>query len=714
MSKEDTRTYDARTACVLEAKWQERWRGAGTYHAEVMDDVEPFYVLDMFPFPSGAGLHVGHPLGFIGSDVAARFMRMRGKNVLHTMGFDAFGLPAEQYAIETNQHPEVSTRANIETYKRQIARLGLGHDERRTLATSDTDFYKWTQWVFLQVFNSFYDKTCERARPVADLVAEYEAGTRPTGTAAWASLSNDERADLVDSQRLAYRSLSSVNWCPGLGTVLADAEVTEDGRSERGDFPVFRKDMTQWTLRITSYASRLREELAELEWPESIKRMQRNWIGDGEVTMRDWSFSRQRYWGEPFPVVYDDEGRVHALPESMLPVTLPEVEDFRPPQLDPTDPSSEPAAPLGRQRDWVPVTLDLGDGDKHYRRETSTMPQWAGSSWYFLRYLDPENSERFVGQEAESYWMGPRSSKPRGGADLYVGGAEHAVLHLLYARFWHKVLFDLGHVSSPEPFARLFNQGYVQAYHYRDARGVLVRAEEVREEGGSFTHDGEEVTRHYGKMGKSLKNSVTPDEVCERFGADTFRVHQMSAAPLELSRAWETRTVVGSHRFLQKMWKTLASGVSDAEPSVEVTRVVNAAIKEARDGYARLAPNTVQAKVSVALDVLARCEAVPHWAAVALIRVVAPMAPHMCAELHELLGEGDVVFAPFPEEREVAEPATTRYPVQVNGKVRTSIEVPAGASPEEVEAHARTAAARWAPEPRRVVVVPGRIVNVVA
>jgi leucyl-tRNA synthetase len=692
--------YTAALADIIETSWQDRWEREGTFYApnpvgdlsegfDKVADLPKRYVLDMFPYPSGAGLHVGHPLGYIGTDVYARYLRMTGHNVVHTMGYDAFGLPAEQYAVQTGQHPRTTTEANIVTMRRQLRRLGLAHDSRRSIATIDERYYRWTQWIFLQIFNSWYDTDTDRARPIGDLVAELDAGTRepgegtnPTGRP-WAELTPTERRVVVDNHRLAYVSEAPVNWAPALGTVLSNEEVTSEGRSERGNYPVFRRPLRQWMLRITSYAERLLSDLDMLDWPEPIKLMQRNWIGrsegatitfptaagprievfttrhdtlfgatymvlapehplvdeliaaawpegtpapwtgghatpaeavaayrqqaarrsdverqiesrdktgvfvgsyaanpatdaeipvfiadyvlmgygtgaimavpgqddrdwafaqafdlpivrtvqppegwpdkpylgegpainsandsvdlnglgiadakhrisewlertgigTGTVTykLRDWLFSRQRFWGEPFPIVYDpDDGLPRALPESMLPVVLPEVDDYSPKTFAEDDDTSEPEAPLSRATDWVSVTLDLGEGPKTYRRDTNTMPNWAGSCWYELRYLDPHNDKAPVDPEIERYWMGPQREGDCGGVDLYVGGAEHAVLHLLYSRFWHKVLYDLGYVSSFEPYHRLYNQGLIQAYEYTDRRGFYVDAHPAR------------------------------------------------------------------------------------------------------------------------------------------------------------------------------------------------------------------------------------------
>ncbi|WP_254910108.1 leucine--tRNA ligase, partial [Micromonospora sp. NBS 11-29] len=842
-------------------------------------------------------------------------------------------LPAEQYAVQTGTHPRTTTVANIERYKAQLRRLGLGHDERRSVATIDTDFYRWTQWIFLQVFNSWYDADARRARPVAELIAEFEGGTRPTPDGRpWAELTVAERRRIVDDHRLAYVSEAPVNWCPGLGTVLANEEVTADGRSERGNFPVFKRNLKQWMMRITAYGDRLLDDLDTLDWPEPIKLMQRNWIGRstgahidfptdaaavrvfttrpdtifgatymvlapehelvdvlvpaawpegtrdawtgghgspreaveayrkaaaaktdverqaeskektgvfvgayatnpatggqipifiadyvlagygtgaimavpaqderdwafaevfdlpivrtvappegfdgkaftgdgpavnsaapergvdldglgvaeakariiewleanghgaGAVTwrLRDWLFSRQRYWGEPFPIVYDESGAPIALPESMLPVELPEVDDFSPKTFDPEDAQSNPETPLSRRRDWVEVELDLGDGPKRYTRETNVMPQWAGSCWYELRYLDPTNAERFADPENEAYWMGPRDTGDRGrpdcgGTDLYVGGAEHAVLHLLYARFWHKVLFDLGHVSSFEPFRRLFNQGYIQAYAFTDPRGAYVPAEEVVEVDGRWFHGETEVRREYGKMGKSLKNVVTPDEMCAAYGADTFRVYEMSMGPLEVSRPWETRAVVGSYRFLQRVWRTVVdertgeSRVTDAPADDATRRLLHRVVDGVRGDMEAIRFNTAIAKLIELTNGLTRLAETPREVAEPLVLMVAPFAPHIAEELWRRLGhDTSLTYADFP----VADPAllvaeSVTYPVQVNGKVRGRVEVPVDAPEDTVRAAAleAVAGALAGREPRKVIVVAGRMVSVVA
>lgn len=931
--------YTAELAGQIEVAWQDRWEERGTYHAPnpagpwadpdgvAAHPAGHLLVLDMFPYPSGAGLHVGHPLGYIATDVFARYNRMLGKNVLHCLGYDAFGLPAEQYAVQTGQHPRKTTEDNIVIMARQLRRLGLGHDDRRSIRTIDPDYYRWTQWIFLQIFNSWYDGEAERpdggrgrARPISELVEEYRDGTRPLPNEdgrGWDDLSDVERAGILDGQRLAYTSEAPVNWCPGLGTVLSNEEVTNEGRSERGNFPVFRRNLRQWMMRITAYSDRLADDLDRVDWPEKVKLMQRNWIGrshgarvtfpvvgDGVATgeeavgvpaapgtgievfttrpdtlfgatfmvlapehplvdelvpaawpegtkeawtggadtpaeavgayrraasrkseverqtegkdktgvftggfavnpvtgatipvfvadyvlmgygtgaimavpaqderdwdfatrfelpiirtvqpseghdestaftgegpainsrnaqlsldglgvadakaaitawlaetgigeatvsykIRDWLFSRQRYWGEPFPVVFDEDGIAHAVPDSMLPVELPDVPDYSPKTYDPEDAASEPEPPLSRVEEWVDVELDLGDGrgPRRYRRETNTMPNWAGSCWYYLRYLDPANADALVDPGNEAYWMGPRpepvataapGTRDPGGVDLYVGGVEHAVLHLLYARFWHKVLHDLGHLTSDEPFRTYFSQGYIQAAAFRDDRGQPVEAREV-EEGpdGAFTWQGRPVTREFGKIGKSLKNMVSPDEMYAAYGADTFRLYEMGLGPLEQSKPWDTRAVVGSQRFLQRLWRNVVDEetgevtVVDTPLDDTTARILHRTIDAVRADYGSLGFNTAIARLTELNNALTKREGgVPREAAEAIVLMVAPLAPHIAEELWARLGHTEsLVHAAFP----VADPAllveeSVTCVVQVRGKVRDRLEVPA-------------------------------------
>ncbi|MEU6203635.1 leucine--tRNA ligase, partial [Micromonospora musae] len=491
-----------------------------------------------------------------------------------------------------------------------------------------------------------------------------------------------------------------------------------DGKAFTGDGPAINSAAPERGLDLNGLAV-AEAKAGIIEWLEA------NGHGRGTVTyrLRDWLFSRQRYWGEPFPIVYDETGAAIALPEEMLPVELPEVEDFSPRTFAPDDADSNPETPLSRARDWVEVELDLGDGPKRYTRETNVMPQWAGSCWYELRYLDPTNTSRFVDAENERYWMGPRGEGDCGGTDLYVGGAEHAVLHLLYARFWHKVLYDLGHVSSFEPFRRLFNQGMIQAYAYTDSRGSYVQAEEVVERDGGYFLGDDTVNREYGKMGKSLKNVVTPDEMCEAYGADTFRVYEMSMGPLEVSRPWETRAVVGSYRFLQRVWRAVVDEQTGAlrvtdEPADEATRrLLHKTVDGVRADMDGIRFNTAIAKLIELTNALTRLPATPREVAEPLVLMLAPFAPHVAEELWRRLGhDTSLTYADFP----VADPAllvaeTVTYPVQVNGKVRGRVEVAADASEETVRAGAleAVAATLGGKDPRKVIVVKGRMVSVV-
>ncbi len=940
--------YSASIANEIEERWQARWENEGTFHApnpvgelspgfERLKNRPKFYMLDMFPYLSGSGLHVGHPVGYIGTDVLARFLRMTGRQVLHTLGYDSFGLPAEQYAINTGQHPQVTVADNIAIMRRQLRRLGLGHDSRREVATSDVSFYRWTQWIFLKIFESWYDKDAARARPITELVSQFASGQRQPVSSAnpdskpWADLSEIERRSVIDSYRLAYLSEELVNWCPGLGTVLANEEVTADGRSDVGNFPVHRRPLRQWMMRITSYADRLIADLDGLDWPESIKAMQRNWIGrsegvnvafpvagadndievfttrpdtlfgatymvlapehplvdeitaekwpfdvdvrwsGGEVTparavaayreaaarksemdrqenrdktgvftgsyatnpvngrpipvfvadyvlmgygtraimavpaqdqrdwdfatvfglpivrtvqppedfdgdayvgdgpainsanddvslngmdvsqakasitrwlagsgsgepvahykLRDWAFSRQRYWGEPFPIVYDETDLPIGLPERMLPIELPEMSDFRP-AAQAKDDVSDPVPPLARVAGWADVELDLGDGLKRYRRETNTMPQWAGSCWYYLRYLDPTNTSRFVDEEVEQYWMNdPDTLSDKGGVDLYVGGVEHAVLHLLYARFWHKVLYDLGELSTEEPFMRLFNQGYILADAYVDQRGIYVPAiDVVHTPGGGYTYQDQPVSRRAGKMGKSLKNGVSPDEIYAIYGADTLRLYEMAMGPLDTDKPWRTDDMVGYHRFLQRLWRNLVdehtgeARVVDCALDRDGSRHLNQTVAAVRADYANLRFNTAVARLIELTNYLAKRFApigtVPRKLAEPIVLMLAPLAPHISEELWERLGHtASLAYHPFPEsDASLAAEDTVILPVQVNGKVRFKIEVPTGAGEAKVRAalatHEEYDRYTDGKEVQRLIVVPGRIVSI--
>ncbi|MBO6574834.1 MAG: leucine--tRNA ligase [Rhodothermales bacterium] len=888
----------------IESRWQKHWEEKKIFRvpADVDTSKPKYYVLDMFPYPSGVGLHVGHPLGYIATDITARFKRMKGFNVLHPMGFDAFGLPAEQFAVEHGVHPRVTTENNIANMLRQLKALGLSYDWDRVLATTDVDYYKWTQWIFLKLFDSWYDADAGRARPIAELRDRFEANDP-----AWRSLTHAQQEQRLAEHRLAYLAEVPVNWCPALGTVLANEEVTNDGRSERGNHPVFQRPLKQWMLRITAYADRLADDLDDVDWPEPVRLMQRNWVGRSEgahvrfevdgsseiievfttrpdtlfgatymvlapehglvdqlttdeqreaveayreqaarqtdrdrmidaktktgvftggyalnpangeripvwiadyvlmgygtgaimavpgqderdwefaevfglpiirtvqpsegfdgkaftgegpainsgfldglgvveaksrmidwleekghgtraVTykLRDWLFSRQRYWGEPFPVLHAPDGTIRAVPDEQLPVELPPMDDFRPTASD--DPNAPPVPPLGRaDQDWRFVELD----GVRYERELNTMPQWAGSCWYYLRFIDNTNTDQFVDPEQERYWMGEN------GVDLYVGGVEHAVLHLLYARFWHKVLYDLGHVSTPEPFGRLFNQGYIQAFAYRDARGIAVSAEEVVDQDGKpalevqdapgrqFFYQGEPVTQEYGKMGKSLKNAVSPDEINDRFGCDTLRLYEMYLGPLDASKPWNTRDIVGVNRFLKRVWRTFVGDdglqVSEEAASDDVLRALHKTISKVGDDFDGMRFNTA---IAALIELLAKLEApVPRDVAEPFVLMLAPLAPHMAEELWSRLGHGEsLAYEPFPEalEQYLVED-TMAIAVQVNGKLRANIQVPADASKDAILAQARgeenVARHIDGKTMRREIYVPGRIVNFVA
>jgi leucyl-tRNA synthetase len=952
--------YGAALAAEIEARWQDRWDAEGTFHTpnptgplsngfDSVRNAKKLFVMDMFPYPSGAGLHVGHPLGYIATDVFARFKRMTGHNVLHTMGYDAYGLPAEQHAVATGQHPRINTENNIEIMARQLRRLGLGHDQRRAVKTTDREFLEFTQRIFLKIFNAWFDPEATNplggkgsARHIDELVKEFSSGVRATPDGrAWVAMTEAEQRTLIDSFRLVYSADVPVNWCPGLGTIVANEEVTADGRSDRGNFPVFKRNMRQWLMRITAYSERLVDDLDLVDWPEPVRLMQRNWIGrsfgarvkfavpsidantdievfttrpdtlfgatfmvvapehplvgaltaaewpkgtdnrwtndaatpaeaiaayqraaasrsdvdrqveaktktgvftgsfavnpvngreipvfvadyvlmgygtgaimavpsgdqrdfeyarqfglpieatieppitwfesqgidpsldcetwkaaftgDGpsvnsandslvlngknkadailainawlesngrghgtvQTKLRDWLFSRQRYWGEPFPIVYDEIGPI-AMPDAMLPVDLPDTDQFAPRSFDADDAASEPERPLDRLADWKHVELDLADGKgmRTLVRETNVMPQWAGSCTYYLRYIDPTLVESLTVSENERYWMGER------GVDLYIGGVEHAVLHLLYSRFWHKVLFDLGIVGTPEPFARLFNQGYIQAFAYTDARGTYVEASEIEERDGGYFYRGEPVNREFGKIGKGLKNMVSPDEMYEAYGADTLRVYEMSMGPLEQSKPWETRAVSGAHRLLQRVWRIVVdedSGVSrltDADPTREDLVVLHKTIEAVRAAMDDLRVNTPIARITELTNHLTSTypNGAPRSLGEPLVLLVAPFAPHMAEELWARTGhDTSLTRAPFP----VTDPAyliteTVEVPVQINGKLRATIVVPSGADAAALEQAARAdekiGAQIEGKTVRKVVAVPGRLVNFV-
>ncbi len=901
----------------IEQRWQRIWADQGIYRVpnpgdDGFDPDKPkLYVVDMFPYPSGAGLHVGHPLGYIATDIFSRFHRMRGANVLHPMGFDAFGLPAEQYAVETGIHPRTTTDKNVEVFRRQLKAFGFSYDWDRSLATTDPEYYRWTQWIFLKLFDSWFDESANKARPISDLVLELESGERDAAGVAWMNLEEPDRAAYLDSQRLAYIDEVLVNWCPALGTVLANEEVTPEGRSDRGDFPVYRRPLRQWMLRITTYADRLLDDLETLNWPESVATMQRNWIGrsegatiifdieghtpmrifttrpdtvfgatymvmapehplvdkiapdtwpdgtkpvwtlgmddprtavtayrlaasrksdlerqmderdktgvftgafainpltgesipifiadyvlmgygtgaimavpgeddrdwqfaekfdlpivrtvqppsdfegdaytgpgpainsgfldglgieeakqrviswlegngagEGTVTykLRDWLFSRQRYWGEPIPILHGPNGELRMVPEDQLPLRLPEIDDFRPNASD--DEDAEPTPSLAKAPDdWKFVEID----GVTYRRELNTMPQWAGSCWYYLRYLDPHNDHELVSHDAERYWMGDN------GVDLYVGGVEHAVLHLLYARFWHKVLYDLGYVGTAEPFGRLVNQGYILADAFQDARGRYVPAEEVVESEGTYRYHGDPVERQYGKMGKSLKNSINPDDIFEEYGVDTLRLYEMFMGPLETSRPWSTKDIVGVHRFLQRLWRNYVSEdgemlVSDEASTDDLQLLLHRTIEAVTKDMEHLRFNTAVARLFELNNALVGVERIPKDVANVMLRLLAPLAPHICEELWHMLGHDEsIVLSDWPTfDPSLTTVALATMIVQVNGKVRDRIEVPISITEDQAVALAlsskKVLAHTGGRQPRKVIAKLPNIVSLV-
>lgn len=933
--------YDAQMAGELELRWQDWWAEEGTYRQpnpgeEGFDASKPkYYALDMFPYPSGAGLHVGHPEGYTATDIICRYKRMNGFNVLHPMGWDAFGLPAEQYAIQTGVHPEVTTKKAVDNFRRQLQRFGFCYDWSREFGTIDPEYYKWTQWIFLKIYHSWFDPDADegrgKARPINELIEEFAnderkvklnpaateytgAGDLPDGTDAgpWYSLDQETRKAVVDSYRLAYLSQQTVNWCPKLGTVLANEEVI-DGKSERGGYPVYRKMLRQWMFRITAYSERLLNGLEDLDWPNSTKTMQAEWIGRSEgaeidfpiifpggldlgeklrvfttrpdtiygatymvvapehplvelaiesepegvdikrltnyvewarnrsdierqenkektgvaiginvvnpVTgeevpvwtsdyvmmgygtgaimavpaqdqrdwdfatqfdlpivrtvqppegfegeaytgdgpainsgilnglhiaeakskiidwlsekrvgarrvnykLRDWLFSRQRYWGEPFPIVFDERGNHHAVSEDALPVRLPPLADYQPIESD------DPQPLLAKATDWVETTAgEAGvyglDRDAEVRRETNTMPGWAGSCWYYLRYCDSKNDEQIVGDAAQDYWMGEH------GVDLYVGGSEHAVLHLLYARFWHMVLFDVGAVTSPEPFRKLFHQGLITSMAYQRGDKTLVPIDEVEnrgtEEAPSYieTATGAPVDKIIAKMSKSLKNVVNPDDVIEEYGADTFRLYEMYMGPLEASKPWNTNDIVGLYRLLQKIWRLCVNEDSgdlvfadSADDAVE--KQLHRTIAKVGDDIEKLSFNTAIAAVFEFVNV---AKSLTKDQMDRFVRVIAPFTPHVAEELwHKLGHEDSVATSDWPSyDESMLVDDEIEIPIQVMGKLRSKIYAAPDTDQETLTkmalADEKIKGLIEGKTVRKIVVVPGRLVNIVA
>ena len=906
--------YDFRK---IEEKWQARWAAEKTYKVSEDASKPKYYVLDMFPYPSGAGLHVGHPLGYIASDIYARYKRLKGFNVLHPMGYDAFGLPAEQYAIQTGQHPEKTTDENIARYRSQLDRIGFSYDWDRSFRTCDPEYYKWTQWAFIRMFKSWYDPQRDKARPIAELVDRFETeGYDGISPDEWKKMSEKERSEVLMNYRIAYLGETSVNWCEGLGTVLANDEV-KDGLSVRGGFPVVQKKMKQWQLRVSAYAERLLSALDSLEWSESLKDMQRNWIGKSEGTemvfdtvcdgrhkpvtifttradtvfgvtfmvlapeselvpeltsadrkqaveeylqyaskktererqaetrnvtgvfsgsyginpltgkevpiwiaeyvlagygtgaimgvpahdsrdyafakkfdlpiipliegadvsgssfdakdgtmmnsgfldgmtvhdaieaakvyveehglgrrrtnyrLRDAIFSRQRYWGEPFPIYYKD-GTPTPVPDSELPLTLPEIDSFK---------SVHGEAPLERAKNWT---------YKGYPLEISTMPGFAGSSAYYLRYMDPHNGEELVSAEADKYWRN---------VDLYVGGTEHAVGHLIYSRFWNKFLFDLGYVCEEEPFRKLVNQGMIQGrsnFVYRKVgTNTFVSAGLLKDFETTEIHvdvnivhndrldldafrkwrpefaDAEFILENgeyicgwaVEKMSKSMFNVVNPDEICDTYGADTLRLYEMFLGPVEQSKPWDTKGIDGVHRFLKKFWRLFYNQdnflVTDTKASPAELKALHTLICKEQEDIENFSYNTNISAFMIAVNELSELRTTSREVLEPLVVLLSPFAPHIAEELWHALGHEDsVVYASFPEyvAKYTVEDNVT-YPVSFNGKTRFTVELPRSASPAEVEASVRgmEQTGRYVGDKSvvKVIVVPGRIVNIV-
>jgi leucyl-tRNA synthetase len=901
---------------VIEPRWQRYWAEHKTFRTPDVSDKPKYYILDMFPYPSGAGLHVGHPEGYTATDILARYRRMRGYNVLHPMGWDAFGLPAEQYAIETGTHPRQTTQQNIDTFRRQIQMLGFSYDWDREVDTTDPKYVKWTQWVFLLLYDTWYDSDQKRGRPISELPIpqEVQAQGEPAARA------------YRDTRRLAYQIEAPVNWCPALGTVLANEEVV-DGKSERGGHVVVRLPLRQWMLRITAYAGRLLEDLEVVDWSEAIKEMQRNWIGRSEgaevdftlgtasrgrkpaeghkirvfttrpdtlfgatymvlapehalvdqittpeqrpaveaykseaarksdlertelaktktgvftgayalnpvngkripiwiadyvlasygtgaimavpgqderdwefaevfdlpivrtvqppegwtgkaylgdgpainsgfldglhvadakrrmidwleekglgvrkvnYKLRDWLFSRQRYWGEPFPILHEIDaqgkptGVVEPLSVEELPLRLPELEDYKP--------SGRPEPPLGKAADWLCVTRN----GKRYQRETNTMPQWAGSCWYYLRYLDPRNDKTFCDPAKERYWMP---------VDLYVGGAEHAVLHLLYSRFWHKVLYDRGFVHSPEPFQKLVNQGMIlgeMEYTAFKEKGNWVSAckdippgweavrlseDQVEKQGDAFVLKDNptiQVDARAYKMSKARGNVVNPDDIVDEYGADSLRLYEMFMGPLEATKPWSTRGVEGVYRFLNRVWRLfvderaermeLAPSVQDVPPDRETLRLLHQTIQRVTADLDNMSFNTAIAAMMEFTNHLTKQPVRPRSVLNTFMLLLSPFAPHLAEELWRALGqEATLAYEPWPAYDEALTKADQiEVPVQVNGKLRSKVTVPAdiddAALRQTALADEKIRALIDGRKLRKVIVVPRKLVNIV-
>jgi leucyl-tRNA synthetase len=877
----------------IEKKWQSYWEENKTFRTE--DDFSnpnKYYILDMFPYPSGAGLHVGHPEGYTATDIVSRYKRMKGFNVLHPIGWDAFGLPAEQYAIQTGTHPAITTKKNCDTFRRQIKELGLSYDWDREINTTDPSYYKWTQWIFIRLYNTWYDEKLEKGRPIEELEVPEEIRSK----------GDDYVRAFIDEKRLAYYDDAQVWWCSDCKIVCANEEVLTDGNHEKCGNPVEKKNLKQWMLRIPLYAERLLQGIDELDWPEGVKDMQRNWIGkstgaevdfaidgrddklrvfttrpdtlfgatymviapehelaqqlatedraetvkdyiiaanmksdldrtdlskektgvftgsyainpvnnqkipvwiadyvltgygtgaimavpahdtrdfefakkfelpvvcimdpdtgdkdlrekilageacwtedgkyirskheetgldinglpkekgikkvirwleekklgDAKVNykLRDWLFSRQRYWGEPFPVIHWEDGEISLVEESELPLELPDMEKY--------EPGANGESPLANAGSWLEITDRRG---RKGRRETNTMPQWAGSCWYYLRYIDPGNDKQIFDPRKEEYWMP---------VDLYVGGAEHAVLHLLYSRFWHKVLFDLGVVTHHEPYKKLFNQGMILAFAYETRTGAKVVGDKVEEKNGKFFHKetGEELRQIVAKMSKSLKNVVNPDDVTERYGADSLRLYEMFMGPLEATKPWDDKGVKGVFGFLSRAYRFFADkeNISDENEDAELLKLLHQTIKKVGEDIENLRFNTAISQLMIFTNLAIKKGKVRKETAEGFALVLSPFAPHLAEELWSVYGHtGTLAYEDWPAyDESLLVERSFEYPVSFNGKMRFKLELPLDMPKEEIQEKVleHEIAQKWTggKTPKKVIIVPGKIINVV-
>ena len=876
----------------IEKRWQDYWEEHKTFKTPDDFSKPKFYVLDMFPYPSGSGLHVGHPEGYTATDIVARYKRMNGFNVLHPMGWDAFGLPAEQYAIETGTHPSLTTQNNCDNFRRQIKSLGLGYDWDREVNTTDPSYFKWTQWIFIRLYNTWFDEVLQKGRPIEELVIPEEISTA----------GEEAIKNFKAKKRLAYYDDAQVWWCPSCKIVCANEEVLNDGTHEKCGNLVERKNLKQWLLRIPQYAERLLDGLEEVDWPEGVKDMQRNWIGrstgaevdfkvaggdeilrvfttrpdtlfgatymvvapehpllnqlttddqlkqvesyvaqaglkseldrsdlsreksgvftgsyainpvndtripiwvadyvlmgygtgaimavpchdtrdfefasafslpipcildpdtddqalreqvlqgkacwtgDGryvnsasEATgldinglskeegiaktiqwlqqhdlgteainykIRDWLFSRQRYWGEPFPVIHWEDGEISLLDESQLPLELPELEKY--------EPGSHGESPLANATEWLHVTDSNG---RKGRRETNTMPQWAGSCWYYLRYIDPKNNQEPFSGAKENYWLP---------VDLYIGGAEHAVLHLLYSRFWHKVLFDLGIVSTNEPYNKLFNQGMILAFAYETEAGAKVTSDLVEEKDGQYFHTGtgEQLKQIVAKMSKSLKNVVNPDDVVSAYGADSLRLYEMFLGPLDAVKPWIESGVKGVYNFLNRVHKFFADPdhYHSADEDQEILKSLHATIKKVGGDVEALHFNTAISQMMIFTNLIIKEGKVSRQTAEAFIRVLGPFAPHLAEEIWNFLGNKEsIAKSDWPRyDESLLQEDFYEYPVMINGKLRFKTQLPLNLSAEEIKTRvlAHETAEKWTGgnDPKRFIHVPNKIINIV-